>query len=212
VGVFVFLVVLLQVRALRYAYMSIGFSAGGAMLVLLGSLVGSYFNIPVAQLPERHILSGHHVTFFGMRYVVPVVIDWPGTVVAVNVGGALIPALTSLYLFIRHRLWVRGLLAIACVAALCHVLASPVPGLGIALPVFVPAIASAVVALLLSLRRAAPLAYIGGSLGTLVGADLLNLGKVQGLGAPLVSIGGAGTFDGIFLTGVLAVLIASVSR
>ena len=211
-GVFVFLVVLLQVRALRYAYMSIGFSAGGAMLVLLGSLVGSYFNIPVAQLPERHLLSGHHVTFFGMRYVVPVVIDWPGTVVAVNVGGALIPALTSLYLFIRHRLWVRGLLAIACVTALCHQLASPVPGLGIALPVFVPAIASAAVALLLSLRRAAPLAYIGGSLGTLIGADLLNLGRVQGLGAPLVSIGGAGTFDGIFLTGVLAVLIASVSR
>jgi len=109
-------------------------------------------------------------------------------------------------------LQVRGLLAIACVAALCHQLASPVPGLGIALPVFVPAIASAAVALLLSLRRAAPLAYIGGSLGTLIGADLLNLGRVQGLGAPLVSIGGAGTFDGIFLTGVLAVLIASVSR
>src|SRR5208283_293512 len=212
VGVFVALLVLLLVRALRYAYMSIGFSAGGAMLVLLGSLVGSYFNIPVAQLPERHILSGHHVAFFGMRYVVPVVIDWPGTVVAVNVGGALIPGLTSLYLVVRHGLWVRGLLAIACVAALCHQLAEPVRGLGIALPVFVPAIASAAVALLLSVRRAAPLAYIGGSLGTLIGADLLNLNRVQGLGAPLVSIGGAGTFDGIFLTGVLAALIATVSR
>ena len=81
--------------------------------------------------------------------MVPVVIDWPGTVVAVNVGGALIPGMTSLYLFIRHRLWVRGLLAIACVAALRHQLASPVPGLGIALPVFVPAIASVAVALLL---------------------------------------------------------------
>ena len=61
-------------------------------------------------------------------------------------------------------------------------------------------------------RSSSPLAYIGGSLGTLVGADLLNLNRVQGLGAPLVSIGGAGTFDGIFLTGVLAVLIASVDR
>jgi uncharacterized membrane protein len=212
VGVFVFLLVLLQVGALRYAYMRIGFNAAGAMLVLLGSLVGSYFNIPLAELPERHIVSGHEVTFFGMHHVIPVVVEWPGTVVAVNVGGALIPGLTSLYLFVRHRLWIRGLLEIACVAALCHLLASPVPGLGIALPVFVPAIASAAVALLLSLRRAAPLAYIGGSLGTLLGADLLNLGKVQGLGAPLVSIGGAGTFDGIFLTGVLAVLIASVSR
>jgi hypothetical protein len=43
------------------------------------------------------------------------------------------------------------------------------------------------------------------SLGTLVGADLLNLARVQGLGAPLVSIEGAGTFDGIFLTSVLSV-------
>ena len=56
------------------------------------------------------------------------------------------------------------------------------------------------------------LAYVGGSLGTLIGADLLNLGVVRGLGAPVASIGGAGTFDGIFLTGVLAVLLASFSR
>jgi hypothetical protein len=39
---------------------------------------------------------------------------------------------------------------------------------------------------------------------------LLNLGKVQGLGAPVASIGGAGTFDGIFLTGILGVLLASI--
>ena len=57
-----------------------------------------------------------------------------------------------------------------------------------------------------------PLAYIGGSLGTLIGADLLNLDKLRGLGAPIASIGGAGTFDGVFLTGVVAVLIASLSR
>jgi uncharacterized membrane protein len=49
------------------------------------------------------------------------------------------------------------------------------------------------------------------SLGTLIGADLLNLDKVQGLGAPVVSIGGAGTFDGIFVIGILAVLLASLS-
>jgi uncharacterized membrane protein len=89
-------------------------------------------------------------------------------------------------------------------------LAEPAPGLGIALPVFVPPVSTAVVALLLSRRQAVPLAYIGGSLGTLIGADLLNLDKVQGLGAPVVSTGGAGTFDGIFLTGILAVLLASI--
>jgi hypothetical protein len=79
-------------------------------------------------------------------------------------------------------------------------------------PVFAPAAASAVVALLLSREYAAQLAYIGGSLGTLLGADVLNLGNIQGLGAPVASIGGAGTFDGIFLTGILAVLIASLSQ
>ena len=98
----------------------------------------------------------------------------------------------------------------ACVAALCHHLAQPVPGLGIALPIFVPAIATAIVALVLSRQHAATLAYVGGSLGTLIGADLLNLGSIQGLGAPVASIGGAGTFDGIFVTGMLAVIIASL--
>src|SRR6516225_9128374 len=114
-GLLVFLAVLIQVNALRYAYMRLGLGSGAAMLLLLGSLIGSYFNIPVAQLPEQRVVSGQEIDFFGMRYVVPMVVDWPGTVVAVNVGGALIPGLTSLYLFIRHRLWVRGLLAIACV-------------------------------------------------------------------------------------------------
>jgi uncharacterized membrane protein len=51
-------------------------------------------------------------------------------------------------------------------------------------------------------------AYVAGTIGTLVGADLLNLRRVQDLGAPVVSIGGAGTFDGIFVTGILAVLLA----
>jgi len=62
----------------------------------------------------------------------------------------------------------------------------------------------------LSRQYAAILAYVGGSLGTLIGADLLNLGHMQNLGAPVASIGGAGTFDGIFVTGVLAVIIASL--
>jgi uncharacterized membrane protein len=147
-----------------------------------------------------------------MHHMVPVVVSWPGTVIAINVGGALVPTLVSLYLLVKNELWGLGIVAIACVAALCHWLARPVPGLGIALPIFVPAIVTAIVALVLSRRHAAPLAYVGGSLGTLIGADLLNLDKIQGLGAPIASIGGAGTFDGIFVTAILAVLIASISR
>jgi uncharacterized membrane protein len=210
VGIFVVLVVLLQVRALRYAYMRLGIGPRGAMILLLGSLIGSYFNIPVYETGS-HVAAQREITFYGMRYIVPMLVDSPGTVIAVNVGGALIPTAMSLYLLLRQWLWVRGAIATLCVAVVCHMFAEPVPGLGIALPVFVPALAAAIVSMLLSLRHAAPLAYISGSLGTLIGADLSNLGKIQGLGAPVASIGGAGTFDGIFLAGVLAVLIASLS-
>jgi uncharacterized membrane protein len=208
--IFLVLVIWIEVRALRLAYMNVGLRPDVALLLLLASLAGSYLNIPVAQLPELHIMSGEEVSFYGMRYVIPVVIDWPGTVIAVNVGGAVIPALLSLYLFVRHRLWVWGVIAILGVATVCHFLARPVPGVGIALPVFVPPLSAAAIGLLLSRWQSPGLAYIGGSVGTLIGADLLNLDKIQGLGAPVASIGGAGTFDGIFLTGVLAVLIASI--
>jgi uncharacterized membrane protein len=117
--------------------------------------------------------------------------------------------LMSVYLLIKRELWVKGLFATAVVTLVIHWMTTPVPGLGIAVPVFVPVLVTAVVALLLSREDAPPLAYIAGGLGTLIGADLTNLDKVRGLGAPVASIGGAGTFDGIFLTGILAVLFAS---
>jgi uncharacterized membrane protein len=131
-------------------------------------------------------------------------------VLAVNIGGALIPVIMSIYLLIRWQLWWEGLVATGIVAAVCYWLSTPLPGLGIAIPTFAPAIATTIVALLLSRKSAAPLAYIAGSLGTLIGADLLNLDKIAELNAPVASIGGAGTFDGIFLTGIVAVLIASI--
>ena len=180
------------------------------MWLLIGSLIGSYFNIPVAVLPAQQVMSDQTVNFFGMQYAVPVVENWPGTVIAVNVGGAVIPTLMSIYLLAKYQLWTQGLIATAIVALIIHWLANPVPGLGIAVPVFMPAVITAIVAVLLSRQEAAPLAYIGGGLGTLIGADITNLDKVQGLGAPVASIGGAGTFDGIFLTGILAVLLASL--
>jgi uncharacterized membrane protein len=191
--------------------MRLGVSSRAALLLLIGSLVGAYFNIPLAELPGERVLSGQAVDFFGMRYVVPVIHEWAGTLIAVNVGGAVIPAIMSLYRLIRYRLWGPAAVATAVVATACYWLSDPVPGVGIAIPVFVPAAATAIVALLLSREYAARLAYIAGSLGTLIGADLLNFGKISGLGAPVASIGGAGTFDGIFITGILAVLLASLT-
>ena len=203
VGLFVILLVLLLIfRALRHAYLSLGVSSSTAMLLLFGSLIGSYFNIPVAELPNEQMVSNRVIEYFGMQYSVPVVEDSAGTVIAVNVGGAVIPTLMSLYLLGKRRLWINGAIATAVVAIVLHWLANPVPGVGIAVPIFLPALVTAIIALLLSRENAAPLAYIGGSMGTLIGADLTNLDKIRGLGAPVASIGGAGTFDGIFLTGI----------
>ena len=211
VVLFAGLVILVQLRILRYAYMRLGIGPGAALLLLFGSLIGSYFNIPIAVLPETHVRSNEVVDFFGMRYVVPLVAQWPGTVLAVNIGGAVIPTLMSAYLVIRYQLWLRATLAVIAIAFVIHSMATPVHGLGIAVPVFAPVVATAILAFILSREYAPPLAYIGGSMGTLIGADLLNLDKISGLGAPVASIGGAGTFDGIFLTGILAVLLAGIA-
>ena len=208
---FAALIVLIQLRILRYAYMKLGVGPGTAMLLLLGSLIGSYFNIPITVLPAENIRSGEVIDFYGMQYVVPLVQQWPGTVLAVNVGGAVIPTLMSTYLVLRYQLWIRASVAVIVIALIIHAMATPVRGVGIAVPVFAPVVITAILAFLLSREYAAPLAYIGGSMGTLVGADLMNLDRISGLGAPVASIGGAGTFDGVFLTGILAVLLAGIA-
>jgi len=178
------LILLVEARVLTYAYRKIGVHPRYAFAVMLLSLLGSQVNIPLYS------------------------IDRGATVVAVNVGGALIPILVSLYLLFHTRMYRRMLIGASVVAAVVHSLAQIVPGVGIAVPMIVPPLVAAGVALPLAFRRAPPLAYVSGSMGTLIGADLMNLGKISRLGAPVVSIGGAGTFDGVFLTGILAGLLA----
>lgn len=203
------LITLIEIGVLSYAFESMGVNRRYMFILLVFCLLGSYINIPVAELAPRHVESGQIVEFFGMRYVVPVVVNWPRTIIAVNVGGAVIPFVLSMYLLVKTGEYGRALLAVGIVTIVVHSLARPVHGVGIAVPTVVPPLITALVAVSLSRRHAAPLAYIAGSLGTLIGADLMNLNKIQGLGAPVASIGGAGKFDGIFLTGLLAVLLAA---
>jgi uncharacterized membrane protein len=207
---FVFLIIMVEVGILGYAYQTVGIDRRYVFLLLLMCFLGSYINIPVYQLPPETVRTAGQVTFFGIPYIIPTVTQYPGTVIAVNVGGAVIPTILSIYLIFRNRILGAALLGIAVVSVVVHWLAHPVPGLGIAVPLMVPLVASAVVGMLLSKKYAPALAFISGTLGTLIGADLLNLGKIQGLGAPIASIGGAGTFDGIFTTGILAVLLAGL--
>jgi uncharacterized membrane protein len=184
-GLFLLLIVfvlMIELRVLSYAYRKIGVPPRYMFAVLVLSLVGAHVNLP--------LYVSH------------------GTVVAINVGGALVPILLSLYLFFRLGLQGRMLIGTAIVAVIVHGLARIVPGAGIAVPMLIPPLAAAGVGLLLSYRRAPPVAYVAGSMGTLIGADLLNLSRVTELGAPMLSIGGAGTFDGVFLTGIIAGLLA----
>jgi uncharacterized membrane protein len=208
--IFMVLLILVEIGILGYAYQRLGINRRYIFGLLLLSLLGSYVNIPVYQLPPETLYSSGQVTFYGIRHVIPFVTQWPGTVVAVNLGGAVIPAVLSIYLLLKNKLLYRGLLAIAIVTLIVHHVAHPVRGVGIAEPIFIPPLAATGAALLISRRFAPALAYISGSLGTLIGADLLNINNIQGLGAPVASIGGAGTFDGIFMTGILAVLLASL--
>ena len=134
------LVILIQLRILRYAYMRLGVGPGVALLLLFGSLIGSYFNIPITVLLGKPVMSGQIIEFYGMQYVVPQVVSWPGTVLAVNVGGAVIPTLMSAYLVIRYQLWLKAAIATAVIAFVIHSMATPVPGPSTAssLPAFSP--------------------------------------------------------------------------
>lgn len=207
---FACVVVLIELHIVRYAYERVGVSPRFMLALLLLSFLGSYINIEVARLPPERMYVPGVAHFFGVPYVIPGVTESPGTIIAVNVGGAVVPMLLSLYLIVKNRFYGQALVAIGIVTIIVHQLAYPIPGVGIGEPMFVPPLATAIVALAISRQRAAPLAYVAGSLGTLIGADLLNLNKVAGLGAPVASIGGAGKFDAIFLTGLVAVLLAGL--
>jgi uncharacterized membrane protein len=203
------LIAFVQVGVFSFALGRLGIQPDVAVLVLLASLAGSVINIPVARLSSTVTEIRRMVTVFGMRYVIPVTRS-TRTTIAVNVGGAIVPAALSAYLIVHDHLGWLALAAVVIVAALTHAVARPVPGLGIAVPALLPGVFAALAAVFLSPVAVAGLAYAGGTLGTLIGADLLNLHKIKRLGAPVASIGGAGTFDGVFITGIVAVLLAAI--
>jgi uncharacterized membrane protein len=202
------MVLVVELRILRYAYRKIGVPPRWMFVVMLLTLLGSQVNIPVFAMRVSPVTAPAETTLYGRTYLAPPVVQRGATVVAINVGGALVPMLLSLYLFLRLNMRARMLLGTAIVAVIIHALATIVPGVGIAVPMLLPPIAAAVVSFALAPRQAPPLAYVAGSMGALIGADLLNLPRIAQIGAPVVSIGGAGTFDGVFLTGIIAGLLA----
>lgn len=209
---FLFFVILLLVLFIHIQIFSLvldklGLSPGSAMLLLITTLIGSAINLPLVKIKAEKPPEPPPEL---VRY-------WPFrpppftgyTVIAINVGGALIPILFSLYLIINKSLGLPTvLLAILIVSAISYGFSRPIAGLGIGMPIFIAPLTAAVIALVLAPENSPPLAYICGTMGVLIGADLLRLKDIPKLGAPIASIGGAGTFDGIFFTGIIAVLLA----
>lgn len=192
----------------------LGIDPALAPMLLTGMLLGSMLNIPVFREPARDSVSHHPLDVWRLGGY------WPQLrqsreekIIAINVGGFLIPMLLVLYefwLLARFRPDALGPL-LACVLiniAVCHATARPVNNLGIVMPALLPGAVAALSALFLAPSIAPPVAFCAGVLGPVIGADLMNLGKIRRMSVGMASIGGAGTFDGIVISGLLAVLLA----
>jgi len=179
---------------LGYAFFFLCLLGGGVNLVVSREKLQS----PAPMDDVEYLLRG----FFGLR--LPRVTE---RVVAVNLGGAVLPGLLCVYL-LRLAPLTDMLLATAITTAASYFLSRPVHGIGIVMPTFVPPVIAALAALLISRDNAPQVAYVSGVMGTLIGADLLRLPQIRNLGAAFLSIGGAGVFDGIFLVGIVSVLLA----
>ena len=198
----------------------VGFSHWHATLAVFGSILGSMVDIPLTKTISTY--PDWYAAIMGF-FNSDAPVDFHPLILAVNLGGCIIPMLISAHLIFRHQVSMnKALLGVGSVAIITYEAAAAIPGEGIVLPVWLSPLLAALAGLLLArgFRRAPPIAYISGTLGTLVGADLLSLltpGILPALSPlelhharPLVlSIGGAGIFDGIFLTGVIAVLLAA---
>lgn len=204
------LLAFIQVGILHVAFDKLGLAPESASLLVVTMLFGSFINVPLFSIraersPEKDMLR----EIIRLPEEIKLRLLPEKTVVAVNVGGCLTPVCFCLYLLLHVPLdpW-QVVIAVATVSAVAYGASFPVPKVGIVMPFFVTPIAAALVGMALDPDYAPALAYIAGTLGVLIGADVLHLGEVKKLGGPLASIGGGGTFDGIFITGVIAVLLA----
>ncbi|MGA7873301.1 MAG: DUF1614 domain-containing protein [Candidatus Binatus sp.] len=211
-GIFGLLLVVLfafvEVGVIRVTYQRLGISPRIVTLLLFAMILGSYLNLPIATISAPRILENRIVYFWGMPYVVPGLV-YPGrTQLAINVGGAVIPIGVCVYLLGRFKAYATSMLATLIVSIVVYWNSRVVPGVGIAVPTIIPGILAAATAYILDSRRSPAVAYVAGTLGCLLGADIMNLPLVAQMQAPVASIGGAGTFDGVFVSGLIAAILA----
>ena len=185
-----------------------------ALTVMIAMFVGGLINIPVKRIRREKSVSSNPLAVYGLAGF------WPQaerrtheTIIAVNFGGCIVPVGLALYeigyLAISNP---RALMlcAAGCLAniAVCYFVARPVAGIGITMPALVSPTIAVLFALLLAPDAAPPVAFVIGVLGPLIGADLLHLKDIEAAETGVASVGGAGTFDGIVLSGIIAAYLA----
>lgn len=204
----VLMFIILQLGIFGLVLTKLGLSPDSAILLLGSTLLGSTINLKLFTIDSNfdHLDESQLMS----RFIFNIPKYTKGkTDVALNVGGALIPVLFSLYLLSLYSLnIVYVALATGIVTLLSYKFSVPVKGFGIGMPILIAPLSAAISALIIDPQHSAPLAYICGTLGVLIGADLFHLKDIKKMNSPIASIGGAGTFDGIFFTGILAVLLA----
>lgn len=185
-----------------------------AMFVIVGIFLGSVVNIPITRITRQDEVIAHPYPLFGFLDIGSHLQRSPNeTILAVNLGGCVIPTLVAVYeiLQILRDSWIYLLpivLAVTINTAVCYRLAKPVKGIGIAMPALVPPLVAALTALLLAPEEAPSVAFVAGVFGPLLGADVLHIREIPRIATGMASIGGAGTFDGIVLSGILAAYLA----
>ena len=192
------------------------------MFLFLLSLFGSLINIPLWEVVSREpTITFRKISFFGVTWYLPDLgLGARRTLVTLNVGGALVPIIISTYILVYLipsrepsplATYLKLLVVLAVVTLVVQRTSRPIRGLGIATPAFIPPMTTVLFTLIFyslgPMSNPYLIAYTAGTLGTILGADLLNMKKFTSLGAPVVSIGGAGTFDGIYMTGLASVLL-----
>ncbi len=178
------------------------FSPGVVLLIILLLIIGSFFNIPfgkksMVQVTERRFLGL-------IRRVV-----WRPQGVSINVGGALIPLFITGYFL--SKIPFEPLIIVTLVVAFFSFLGAQfIREKGIFISMILPVLFSAFFSVLLAPEYAVEVAFSGGVLGVLLGADILYLPWILRKNSGVMSIGGAGIFDGIFLVGLFSAIIVSI--
>lgn len=203
--IFIYIFYLTLTKAFRY----MGFSSSEAVLIVLVSFL--FFILE---------LLGLSIVIFGFDISNIYLFSYNNWNVGINIGGGIIPIVISIYLYFKKNLdWKKISIAIIVVAIFTYLItyADPTKGIVAKIPLaFVPALIASILSIILlykDFKKAAPFAYISGTIGVLIGADFFHLYELLNHPIEMTTnavIGGGIILDMVFITGIIAVIVDGI--